>query len=171
MKIQSLVFLAALFFAAPAWADSGNQFYICVGPIVTGTCAAVTGTNGLPVTGVPSPTGAPSGGTILSAASNNSTSIKGTPGTLYSVTWLQTTTTLMDVRFYDTASAPTCSSATGMKLNFVVQSNATTPGATFNLGPFGIAFTTGIGVCITGANANNDNTNAVTGLNLIYAYD
>lgn len=125
--------------------------------------------------GATSPYSAASGGatgsTILSAASNNSTSIKASAGTLYSVTFLQTTTTLMDIRFYDTASAPTCSSATGMKLNFVVQSNTVTPGASFNLGPTGIAFTTGIGVCITGANANNDNTNAVTGLNLITAYN
>lgn len=117
-----------------------------------------------------SATGGATGGTILSAASNNSTSIKASAGTLYSVTWLQTTTTLMSIRFYDTASAPTCSSATGMKLNFVAQSNAVAPGATISLGPAGIEFTGGIGACITGANANNDNTNAVTGLNLIYAY-
>lgn len=108
--------------------------------------------------------------TILSAASNNSQSIKAAPGVLYSVTWFQTTTTLMDIRFYDTASAPTCSSSTGMKLNFPVQSNAYGPGATINLGPVGVQFTSGIGVCITGANANNDNTNATTGLNLVVTY-
>lgn len=126
-------------------------------------------TNGVVV--LSSTVGGATGGTILSAASNNSTSIKASAGTLYSLTLIQTTTTLMDVRFYDTASAPTCSSATGMKLNFVAQSNATSAGATYNLGPTGVAFTTGIGVCITGANANNDNTNAATGLNLIYAYN
>ena len=87
------------------------------------------------------------------------------------MTVIQTTTTLMDVRFYDTASSPTCSSATGMKLNFVAQSNVTSPGFTYNLGPTGVAFTSGIGVCITGANANNDNTNATTGLNLVYSYN
>lgn len=110
------------------------------------------------------------GGTILSAATTNATVIKAAPGTLYSVTIIQTTTTLMDVRFYDTATTPNPASATGMKLNLAVQSNATSAGATYNFGPFGIAFTTGIGVVITGANANNDNTNAVTGLNLIYGY-
>lgn len=125
-------------------------------------------TNGVAVSAAP--IGGASGGTILSAASNNSTSIKASAGTLYSVTILQTTTTLMDVRFYDTGSAPTCSSATSMKLNFVAQSSAVSAGATYNLGAAGIAFPNGIGVCITGANANNDNTNAATGLNLIYAY-
>lgn len=122
-------------------------------------------------TPVAAATGGATGGTILSAASNNSTSIKASAGTLYSVSWLQTTTTLMDIRFYDTASAPTCSSATSMKLNFVAQSNATSPGATISLGPAGIAFTSGIGVCITGANANNDNSNAAVGLNLIYGFN
>lgn len=126
-------------------------------------------TNGVAVTAAP--LGGATGGTILSAASNNSTSIKASAGTLYSFSFLQTTTTLMDVRFYDTASAPTCSSATGMKLNFVVQSNTITPGGTFNFGSTGVAFTTGIGICITGANANNDNTNAATGLNVIYAFN
>lgn len=126
-------------------------------------------TNG--ISEVSAPTGGATGATILSAASNNSTSIKASAGTLYSVTVVQTTTTLMDVRFYDTASAPTCSSATGMKLNFPVQSNTVSAGATYNLGPTGIAFASGIGVCITGANANNDNTNATTGLNLIYGYN
>jgi hypothetical protein len=58
-----------------------------------------------------------------------------------------------------------------MKLNYVVQSNATSPGGSPNLGAAGIAFTSGIGVCITGANANNDNTNAVTGLNLAVGYN
>jgi hypothetical protein len=129
-----------------------------------------TGGLGGPVNLAAAAIGGATGGTILSAASDNATSVKASPGTLASVTWLQTTTTLMDVRFYDTASTPTCSSATGMKLNFVVQSNAVTPGATFNFGPFGIAFTSGIGVCITGANANNDDTSAVLGLNLIYGY-
>jgi hypothetical protein len=130
-------------------------------------CATTIGNVGL----VATPTGGATGGTILSAASNNATSIKGSPGTLTSLTWLQTTTTLMDIRFYDVAGTPTCSSATGMKLNFVVQSNAISGGATVNLGPSGIAFTTGIGICITGANANNDNSSATTGLNVIYGYN
>jgi len=145
------------------------------------TIVATASVSQCSITGVPqlggtiTPVAGTTGGatplTILSAASNNSTSIKASPGTLYSVTWINTTTTLMDIRFYDTASAPTCSSATGMKLNFVVQSNATSPGGSPVFGPAGIAFASGIGVCITGANANNDNTNAVTGLNLAVGYN
>lgn len=159
-----------------------RSWFMAVPGILWGFSAFAQNPNTLPPTNgianwgwngtVWAPLNAPgTGGSILSAANNNSTSIKASAGTLLSVTWLQTTTTLMDIRFYDVAVAPTCSSATSMKLNFVVQSNATSPGATIQLGPAGVAFTTGIGVCITGANANNDNTNAVTGLNLIYVYN
>lgn len=115
-------------------------------------------------------TGGCTSGVILSAASNNSTSIKGSAGTLCELVIIQTTTTLMDVRLYDTGSAPTCSSATGVVANYVVQSNATSPGMVINLGTFGKAFASGIGICITGANANNDNTNAATGLNVNYSF-
>lgn len=117
------------------------------------------------------PTGGASVTTILSAASNNSTSIKASAGTVYSLTFIQTTSTaIQDIRFYDTATAPTCSSATGMKVNIPVQANTVTPGGTFTFGTMGIAFASGIGICITGANANNDNTNAATGLNVVVSY-
>ena len=109
----------------------------------------------------------PASGThILSAASTNSTSIKGSAGTLLAVSWLQTAPTLMDIRFYDTASAPTCSSATGVKFNFVAQANTVSAGATIQLPSGGVAFSNGIGVCITGGNSDSDNSNAATGLNL-----
>jgi hypothetical protein len=143
------------------------QLTASVPPCSASPCATVIGQVAPAANGV----GGASPGHILSAASNNSTSIKGSAGTLYSLTWLQTTTTLMDIRLYDTASAPTCGSATGVIANFVVQSNATSPGGSPNLGPTGIKFANGIGICITGANADNDNTNAVTGLNVDYAYN
>lgn len=108
--------------------------------------------------------------TILSAASNNSTLVKATPGTLLSLTWMNTAATLMDLRFYDQATAPACSSATNMVANFVVQANTVSPGATPNLGPTGLRFVNGIALCITGANANNDNSNAATGLNVVLGF-
>jgi hypothetical protein len=109
--------------------------------------------------------------TILSAASNNATVIGSAAAhTLCWVRWENSTTTLMDIRAYDTATAPAggapCNSATNVVMNDVAQSNATSPGGVANLGPFGQAFANGIVICITGANANNDNTNATTGLNL-----
>lgn len=109
-------------------------------------------------------------GRLLSAASNNSTNIKASAGTLCELTVINTTATLVDLRLYDTSSAPTCSSATGVIANYPVQANTTSPGFSINLGMYGKAFATGIGFCLTGANADNDNTNAVTGVNLNWSY-
>jgi len=133
---------------------------------ITGSVTITSGAIGLsaPTTGGCTP------GVILTAASNNSTSIKGSAGILCELTVINTTVTLVDVRLYDTASAPTCSSATGVVANYPVQANTVSPGFALPLGAYGKQFTLGIGICITGANANNDNTNAVTGINVNYAY-
>lgn len=114
-------------------------------------------------------TGGCAPGHTLTAASNNSTNIKGAPGTLCSLTVTQTTTTLGDLRLYDSASAPTCGSATGVVANYAVQSNAVSPGFTIDFGPYGLAFANGISFCFTGAVADNDNTNFVTGVQVSYA--
>jgi len=110
------------------------------------------------------------GGQLLSAASTNATIIKGGPGTLCAITWLNTTNTLMDIRLYDTPSTPNCGSASGLVANFVAQGNTINPGATIVLGGAGLVFATGIGMCVTGGNANNDTTPAVTGLNINYSF-
>lgn len=120
-------------------------------------------------------TGGCTGQVILSAANNNAIAIgSAVAHTLCWLRWENTTTTLMDIRAYDTATAPSggapCNSATGVVLNDVAQSNATSPGGVANLGPFGQAFANGIVLCVTGANANNDNTSAATGLNLNVGY-
>ena len=93
------------------------------------------------------------------------TNVKASPGVLWDVTIIQTTTTLGDFRLYDSASAPTCSSATGVVGNYPVQSNATSPGLHLPF-PAGKKFVNGIAFCLTGAVADNDNTNFVTGVQL-----
>jgi hypothetical protein len=50
---------------------------------------------------------------IVSAATNNATNCKASPGNLYGYEIYNTTTTTYYLRLYNTASAPTCSSATG----------------------------------------------------------
>jgi hypothetical protein len=99
------------------------------------------------------------GSKLLATASVNSNSIKGVAGTLCSLTVIQTTTTLGDLRIYDSAAAPTCSSSTGVVANIPIQSNATSPGVVVNIGTFGHNFSNGIGYCFTGAVADNDATN------------
>lgn len=134
-------------------------------PPVGGT-TSVTGAVSLtaPTTGGCTP------GVMLTAATNNSTSIKGAAGILCELTVINTTVTAVDVRLYDVAVAPTCSSATGVVANYPVQANTVSPGFALPLGAYGKQFTLGIGICVTGANANNDNTNAVTGINVNWAY-
>lgn len=123
-----------------------------------------------------SATGGASSFHLLTAASNNATVI-GTVAahTLYQFDFQNTGTGTYDIRFYDTATAPSggapCNSATGLVGgNHVQQSNATSPGMSISFGPTGIAFANGIVVCVTGANADNDNTNATTGGNLNVVY-
>jgi hypothetical protein len=100
---------------------------------------------------------------FTSAASNNSTSCKGSAGNLYSVFLVNTTATLYYLRLYNLASAPTCTSATGFLQSIPVP--ASTSGAGFTFTPaVPIAFSTGIGFCFTGASASTDNTNAATGV-------
>ena len=109
---------------------------------------------------------------LLSATTDNATSLKATAGVLYSVTWQNSTATAMMVRFYDVATAPTCASS-AVKLNFQVPANTTSAGGSPNLGAAGIKFTNGIGVCITAPASgfpDNDDTAAVAGLNLNGGY-
>lgn len=108
-------------------------------------------------------------GKVLSAASTNATSIKGSAGTLCSITAINTTATKYYLKLYNVASGPTCNSDTVIG-SFPVPASTDGNGYTINLGPYGIAFGTGIGMCLTGAVADNDNTNAATGVAITYAY-
>ena len=96
----------------------------------------------------------------VSAASTNSTLISAGSHVLYAVNLNNTNSSTAYIRFYDTATAPTCSSATGIKLQFVLLQSK--PVARFNL--FGNHFANGIGYCLTGAFGDTDTTNATTGI-------
>jgi hypothetical protein len=110
------------------------------------------------------------GAHFLSAATNNSTSIKSTGGQVWQVTVINTTSSAADLRLYNSAAAPTCSSATGVVWNIPIPANTTAAGVVFSI-PTGLFFTKGIGVCLTASNADNDNTNTVTGLNVNIAFN
>jgi len=112
---------------------------------------------------------------FLTAATNNATLIKASAGELLS--WrIENTqgTGLVSVRFYNTATTPSagvpCNSATNLLSNDVVQNNTVSPGLAVTL-PSGMRFSTGLVICVTGANADNDNTNATTGLNVNGLYN
>jgi hypothetical protein len=115
-------------------------------------------------------TGGCTPGVYRSAASNNSTSIKASAGTLCKLVAINTTTTIYYLRLYNSASAPTCSSGTGEVAMYPIPADATGAGVAVPMGPYGEAYSTGIGFCLTGGSANNDNTNAATGVTLAYSY-
>jgi hypothetical protein len=101
---------------------------------------------------------------VLSAASTNSTSIKPAAGQLVAVVAVNTTAALYYLKFYDTAAAPTCNSST-VVLSMPVPFGASSSGGTIILQlPQGLQFLNGIGMCLTGGLADNDNTNAATGV-------
>lgn len=101
---------------------------------------------------------------VLSGASTNSTSIKPAAGQLVAVAAVNTTAALYYLKFYDTAAAPTCNTST-VVLSLPVPFGASSSGGTIILQlPQGMQFLNGIGMCLTGAIADNDNTNAATGV-------
>ncbi len=101
---------------------------------------------------------------VLSTASTNATSVKPAAGQLVAVAAVNTTAALYYLKFYDTVGAPTCNSST-VVLSLPVPFGASSSGGTILLPlPQGLQFLNGIGMCLTGALADNDNTNAATGV-------
>ncbi len=106
---------------------------------------------------------------LSSAASTNSTSVKGSAGNVYMIRAINTTSTLYYLRMYNSSSAPTCSSATGFVESIPIP--ASTTGAGFVISqPMGQAYSTGVGFCLTGGGSSTDNTNAATGVYLTILY-
>lgn len=103
---------------------------------------------------------------ILSAATTNSTSCKGSAGNFYGFELYNTTTTVYYLRFYNTATAPTCSSATGFIRSIPIPPAAAAGqvGGALSNQVFPVNYTTGIGYCITGGSSSTDNTNAAVGI-------
>lgn len=112
-------------------------------------------------------TGGCTPGKALSAASTNGTNVKNAAGTLCKMLAINTTATLYYLKTYNTSSTPTCNSDTVVGTYPIPPSNG---GVAIPLGPFGEAYSTGISFCLTGGSADNDNTNAATGVTIAYSY-
>lgn len=112
-------------------------------------------------------TGGASVASGVAANSNNSTSIKGSAGTVYS---LQTSninaSTAYFIKLYDKATAPTCGTDTPVARYVIPPSNG---GNNVTI-PVGKAFTLGIGMCIVTGIADNDNT-SVPAATILYNVD
>lgn len=106
---------------------------------------------------------------LTSAASTNATSVKASPGQVYSIAAVNTTATLYYLRMYNLATAPTCSSATGFVNTFPIPASTTGAGLVVPIN-VGAGFTTGVAFCLTGGGSSTDNTNAATGVYLTAYY-
>ncbi len=107
-------------------------------------------------------------------AGGDTQNVKNAAGTIYWLSWSNTTAVTMEIKLYNLSSAPTCSSATGVVSNIVVPANASAPGALTSLGSTGMNFSTGISFCIVAVGAppaDTDATAATAGLVINLGYN
>ncbi len=113
-----------------------------------------------------SPTTAVTGYSLVTAATTNAASIKASAGSLFDITFSNITATPAFVKFYNKASAPTVGTDVPI-VTFQVAANAT---VTYQFGPVGKRFTTGIAMAITGAAPATDTTVFVAGMQVSATY-
>lgn len=127
------------------------------GDVDSSTVRIVNANDGMTLTG----TG------VTSAATTNATSVKASAGRLIGMWLLNETTTKYYIRFYNLATTPACNSATGFVQSFPIPPAAASGqvnGYSLSFAPYGFAFTTGIGYCITANAASTDNNAAAVGI-------
>ena len=100
---------------------------------------------------------------ILSTASTNSTNCKASAGNRLGGYVINITATLYYLRLYNTATAPTCSSATGFITSIPIPASTTGSGITYII-PNSVAFATGFGYCVTASSTSTANDNAAAGI-------
>lgn len=109
-----------------------------------------------------------SGGT---GASTNSNNVKASAGVLCTISAINTTSTIYYLRMYDSASAPTCSSATGAVHSWPIpQATGAGAGFTIPIPTQGEQYNNGIGFCVTGGGGDTDNTTAAAGVYINASY-
>lgn len=106
---------------------------------------------------------------LTSAATANSTNCKASAGNVYGIYIINTTSTNYFLRMYNSASAPTCSSATGF-VEAIPALGAAANGGGISRMQVAQAFATGVGFCLTGGGSSTDNTSAATGVYVTILY-
>ncbi len=152
---STLPIYGAVTTAVPSYTTATNQ------PVSLDTTGALRSTTIGSATGGATPYHL-AGGT---AASNNSTLVSTGAHTVYSIMAVNTTSTIYYLRIYDSAAAPTCSSATGAILTIPIPNAAAAgAGVAMPFGATGLLVANGFGFCVTGGGGDTDNTNAATGV-------
>ena len=133
-----------------------------------GSATDVSTASPMPVQLIPQASGGCSISRILSAASTNATSIKGSAGQVFGVFAINLNAAVKYLKFYNKATSPTVGTDTPV---LTLPIPASTTGAGFWIGiPQGIAFGTGIACAITGAQADNDTTAVSAGEQVIHTF-
>lgn len=114
------------------------------------------------------PIGGSTGGSTtyskISTADNNSTSIKGSAGTVYSIQASNLNATVRYLKLYNKATAPTCGTDTPVLRIAIPPTSAAGTPITF---PTGAAFSLGIGICIVTGITDADNTSTAASEQLV----
>jgi hypothetical protein len=123
---------------------------------VTSLPAIPAGTNAIgTVTALPPVASGTTNHSAILGASTNSTNVKNGAGTLFEISVYNSGSTIAWLKFYNSASAPTCGTGTpeGRYMIPAAASGGAGSNVTLSLGK---AFTTGISYCVTTGVADND---------------
>ncbi len=101
----------------------------------------------------------------LSTASTNATLVQAGRTYVKVILPINTTTTVYYLKLYDKATAPTCGTDTP-KWRIPVPYGASNSGGGISLPNDGLQFQLGFGFCLVGGIADNDSSNAATGVTL-----
>ncbi len=93
---------------------------------------------------------------LISAATTNATSVKGSPGSLGSIICGNVGATVAYLKLYNKASAPTVGTDTPVH-TIMIPGNTAGAGFSYPI-PAGLSFTTGIALAVTGLMADTDTT-------------
>ena len=140
-----------------AWKVDGSAVTQPVSGTVTATAGAGTSGGWTPYV-------------LISAATNNSTSLKGSAGQVGHIQITNTSAGIRRVKFYDKATAPTCGTDTPVQVYEVPFASGNVGGHDIDV-PIGTVYTLGIGFCIVTGQAHADNTAGAAGdvvLNIHY---
>jgi hypothetical protein len=142
--------------------------------VVSGTVTAngaVTNAGTFAVQPTPTTTGGLSTYFVQPTASDNHVVIKAGAGQIYYVLAMNNSATVNYIRFYDaTTGFNGCNSATNLITQIQVPASTSVGGVSIPLS-FGLAFATGISICVTSGYATNDTTNATaTAMSITVGY-
>lgn len=108
---------------------------------------------------------------LISAATDNATLVAAGPHVVYTITAVNTTTTLYYLKLYDIGTTPTCGTSS-VAQTFPIPFGASNSGGgiTINIPTSGLAFNSGVGLCIVSGIADNSDGSAATGIAVDVAY-